>query len=258
MTNAHIDQYLREVVGRHTPVLLLGTGYYIGQLEPHIREWANGHEFEMQVAGSIAKNTAVSGVTDIDIFISLHPSVSTIPINTLEYVYTTLRNRLTQAGYSPREQNVSLGISHAAVSIDVVPGVRHHPIGHDHSLWKRKARSWTQTNVAEHIRLVRDSGRTFDIRTIKIWRKCHGIDFPSFYLELSVLQALRNMALDAPGDHFVKVMQYLANDFVAASIYDPANTNNCVSEELTLAEKRAVAQAAQATLALTDWSRAIW
>lgn len=258
MTNTMIDQYLREVVGRHSPILILGSEYYIGQVEPHIREWANGHAFELQVAGSLAKNTGISGTTDIDIFISLHPSVSTIPINTLEYVYTTLRNRLTQAGYSTREQNVSLGISHASVSIDVVPGVRHHAIGHDHSLWKRKAGSWTKTNVAEHIRLVRDSGRTFDIRMIKIWRKCHAIDLPSFYLELSVLQALRNLALDAPSDHFIKVMQYLANDFVAATIYDPANTNNCISEELTVEEKRAVAQAALATLVLTDWSHAIW
>lgn len=251
------DQYIRQIVAAHTPNIDFIAEDKINELRPHIHAWASGHGYELKLSGSLAKGTGITGTTDIDLFISLDPSVTTC--NTLENVYNTLRNRLTGAGYTTREQNVSLGIDHTGLKMDVVAGVKHHILGFDHSIWKRKARTWTKTNIDEHIKHVRESGRVFDIRAIKIWRKLHGLDFPSFYLELAVIEALKGTTLlgSSPAHNFVKVMNYLQAEFEDATIRDPANGSNEVSEELTIAEKQTIKTTAESTLG-GAWNQAIW
>ncbi|HEY4484640.1 MAG TPA: nucleotidyltransferase [Candidatus Paceibacterota bacterium] len=251
------DNYIRQIVAQHTPNITYVVQDKINELTPHIHAWANGHAYIVKLSGSLAKGTGITGTTDIDLFISLDPSVSTC--NTLENVYNTIRNRFNGAGYTAREQNVSVGIDHTGLKMDIVAGVKHHALGLDHSIWKRKAQTWTKTNVDEHINYVKKSGRVFDIRAIKIWRKLRGLDFPSFYLELSVIEALKSRTLlgVSPTENFVKVMNYLANDFVDKIITDPANQSNEVSEELTEAEKQTIRDAAVITLQ-GSWNQAIW
>ena len=74
--------------------------------------------------------------------------------------------------------------------MDLVPGKLQQGSTTYHSLWRRKAQTWTQTNIGLHVSTVRNSGRVNEIRLMKIWRQCHGLDFPSFYLELAVIRAL--------------------------------------------------------------------
>jgi len=257
MDEQQINAYIRQVVTTHTPNVTYIVEHKINELRPYIHAWANGHSYLLKLSGSLAKGTGITGTTDIDLFISLDPSVSTC--NTLENVYNTLRNKFNGVGYSAREQNVSVGINHTGLKIDVVAGVKHHTLGLDHSVWKRKAKTWTKTNIDSHINLVKNSGRVFDIKVIKIWRKLHGFDFPSFYLELSVIEALRGTGLlgSSPANNFVKVMNYLVNDFENAIIKDPANQSNEVSDELTVAEKQKIKNMAVKTLA-GNWSQAIW
>lgn len=96
---------------------------------------------------------------------------------------------LYEIDYTAREQNVSVGIDHTGLKIDVVAGVKHHPLGLDHSVWKRKAKTWTKTNIDAHITLVKNSGRVSDIKAIKVWRKLHDLDFPSFYCSSTIPRA---------------------------------------------------------------------
>lgn len=255
-TNNANDYYVVAVVSQHTSTISYNVAQISQELNSHIYAWANGYRYELRLSGSVAKGTCIVGATDIDFFISLDPSVSTY--NTLEQVYITLRNRFNGAGYTVREQNVSIGISHAGYKIDIVPGVKHHPLGLDHSIWKRKAQTWTKTNIDDHVQYVVESGRVFDIKAIKIWRELRGLDFPSFYLELSVIEALKGkFLLGNPSDKFVKVMNYLANEFVDKVITDPSNQTNFVSDELTNDEKDKIKHAAIITLN-GNWKQAIW
>ncbi len=251
------DEYVRSIVSAHTPVITYDVQQKINDLRPHIHAWANGYLYEIKLAGSVAKGTSITGTTDIDLFISLNPSVSTY--NTLENVYTTLRNRFQGSGHNPHEQNVSVGINHTGLKIDVVAGVQQHSLGTDHSIWKRKARTWTKTNVDQHVSHVSGSGHTQDIRAIKIWRKLRNLDFPSFYLELIVIEALKGKPIlgGSPSANFVTVMNYLKDDFEDKTIVDPANSANTVSEELTQAERQLIKNAAAKTLQ-ENWTQAIW
>lgn len=251
------DNYIRSVVAQHTPNITYVVQHKINELQPHIHAWANGHKYILKLSGSLAKGTGITGTTDIDLFVSLDPSVSTC--NTLEFVYNTLRNRFNGAGYAAREQNVSIGIDHTGLKMDIVAGVRHNVLGLDHSVWKRKAKTWTKTNIDQHVTHVKNSGRVFDIKALKIWRKLRNLDFPSFYLELSVIEALKGHTLlgASPSQNFVQMMNYLTNDFLDKKILDPANQSNEVSDELTKDEKLKIKAAAENTLQ-GAWNHAIW
>jgi hypothetical protein len=170
------DAYITAVVSAHTPIGIQNVIQIAQELNTHIYPWANGHDYELKLSGSFAKGTGITGATDIDFFISLNPSVSTC--NTLQHVYETLRNRFNGAGYSAREQSVSIGVNHSGYKVDLVAGVKQVSNGLDHSIWKRKAQTYTKTNIDQHINYVVGSGRISDIKAVKIWRKLWGLEFP--------------------------------------------------------------------------------
>jgi hypothetical protein len=155
-------------------------------LYPLIVKWANQYLLGVTYSGSYAKGTVIKGGTDVDFFISLRHET---PEN-LRDVYRKLITFLTDLGLSPKEQNVSVGLTFSGVKVDLVPGKKQWGNTTDHSLYRRKADTWTQTNVATHISLVQGCGQREEIRALKIWRQLHGLDFPSFYLELTVIKAL--------------------------------------------------------------------
>src|SRR5664280_93809 len=280
------DQYLhgillREAVdaGPNSPLLGVQT-----TLMPTLRQWAGNNLLGVYPSGSFMKGTAVRSGTDIDLFLSLSEHTS----ETLKEVYNRLFDCLTSAGYSPKRQNVSLNITVAPAagermtypkspmppsrvapasprySVDLVPGKRQNALSGDHSLYRRKADTWTKTNVLTHARTVIGEGRGNEIRIVKLWRNQKGLDFTSFYLELSVIRTLSSRPL--PGllsynpqptlsQRVMAVFDYLRDSFPAARIADPANTNNIISDDLTAQEKARVSAAARAArqAAASSW-----
>jgi hypothetical protein len=245
------DQYLLSLIRRET----VDTGDnssvrgVIGTLRPVLVQWANNYLAGLAPSGSFAKGTAIRSGTDIDLFLSLRPETP----NTLKEIYTTLANAVQGAGYTPRKQNVSINVRLGAYDVDLVPAKRQDNQGSDHSLYRRKADTWTKTNVAKHIAIVRAGGRLLETRILKLWRNQKGLEFPSFYLELTVIDALRYSQLGTLSDRVRRVLEYLGDSFVNARVIDPANTNNIISDDLTVAEKNAVKSAAVTALSGT-WS----
>jgi hypothetical protein len=218
-----------------------------------IKGWAHKWLLEVTYSGSSAKGTAIRGVADVDLFISLSPDTP----GTLSDLYNNLANYKPLQPLSPRRQNVSIGIKHSGCDIDLVPARKQQGNGGFHSLYRSKARTWTQTNVSRHIKIISESQRLDEIRATKIWRALHGLDFPSFYLELTVLDALHGKPVGNLANNFVAVLQYLRDDFESAAVVDPANSNNCVSDDLTIGEKNAIATKAEKSLR-SPWTDVLW
>jgi hypothetical protein len=150
-----------------------------------------------------------------------------------------------------------LGIKVDSYDVDIIPAKRQSQYGNDHSLYCRKANTWTKTNIADHISLVKNSNRTDEIRLVKLWRNQKGIDFPSFYLELATIKALHYAYYNHLENNVSKVFFYLANSFVNDSFLDPANSNNVISDDLSTIEKNLVASAAKNALSQIYWSNII-
>ena len=216
----------------------------LATIDPVLRSWGGQYIVDIRPSGSFAKGTAVHGGTDIDLFISLTSTLS----DPLQSIYGTLFNALSQAGYRARRQNVSIGITVRGWKVDVTPGRRQDQYGNYHSLWSNKNSSWLQTNINEHIRVVSGSGRINEIRLITIWRNRFGLDWPSFYLELFVIDALKGARLGAVRENIVTVFRAIDQSITTRRLIDPSNTNNAVSATLTTEAKAALAVAARSAL----------
>ena len=244
------DQYLlsllaREAVdtGPNSPVRAVQTW-----LMPLLREWAGDKLVAVHPSGSFMKGTAIRSGTDIDLFISLSETTQ----ETLKEIHEKLFTKLTQNGYQPKSQNVSLNISVLVYSVDLAPAKRQTANSHDHSLYVGRAGTWQKTNVFAHIMFVRGANRLQETRILKLWRNQRGLDFPSFYLELAVARALAGRPA-ALADNVSLVFDYLRDSFASARFVDPANTNNILSDELTAAEKQKIMIAGKAARATNLW-----
>lgn len=249
------DPYLRQILTR----LRVDTGPLSparavqATLQPTLLRWAGQNLVSMEPSGSFAKGTAIHGGTDIDIFVSLSSNVT----ESLATIYNTLFNRLRDEGFAPRSQNVSIGTKIGTYSVDIVPARRHGVTGQFHSLYRRKAQSWTQTNVINHINTVRNSGRAEEIMIMKAWREQKRLSFPSFYLELVTIEACRGRKVGDLSKNVWATFAYIRDKIPTTVFIDPSNTNNRISDDLTAPEKQALANAASTALQATNWSQIV-
>jgi hypothetical protein len=246
-------EYLNRILTRETVDTSLSSPVRSvqGMLMPLIREWAGNFLLEVQPSGSFMKGTAVLSGTDIDLFIS----ISELCTDSLKDIYETLFRQLSNKGHSPKRQNVSINIRIGGYSVDLVPGKRQNSAAADHSLYRRRADSWTKTNVATHIHFVRGGARQQEIRVIKLWRNQRSLDFPSFYLEMAVMRALvgQSALCTSLESRVQTVFEFLRDKFADARFVDPANTNNIVSDDLSIAAKKAISAAAGKARAEPYW-----
>jgi len=248
------DEYLQRILAReavdnrpYSPVRSVQA-----QVEPAIREWAGTYLGGVSPSGSFAKGTANHSGTDIDLFISLAQHTP----NTLKEIYDTLFKKMTEKGCNPKRQNVSINVKVNGYGVDLVPAKRQDTYSDDHSLYRRKADTWTKTNVTRHISHVQQGGRINETRIVKLWRNQKGLEFPSFYLELAVINALSGQ-YGSLSSNVWRVFEYLRDTFSNARVVDPANTNNIISDDLTAAEKAKVKAAAEQALKATDWNQIV-
>jgi hypothetical protein len=250
------DEYLRWILanylvptGDNSPAVQAGRALY-----PVIQNWAGRFLLEVTYSGSYAKGTATRGTTDVDLFISLDASLS----DSLKDVYWSLFKFLRDSGMSPEARNVSVRVAYGTTSVDLVPGKQQPGNPGYHSLYRRRLDTWMQTNVTKHIETVRGSSRMDEIKIVKIWRRLHQLDFPSFYLELAVIRGLQGRWSGQLASNVLEALNYLSTCLVNDRILDPANTNNVVSDDLSLMDKQKVAAQAKLAASQPSWDRIVW
>jgi len=247
------DQYVEAVLKKYA-VNLSSAKSAADNAAPAITSWAGSQLASLEYSGSFAKETANNISTDIDLFVSLKSDTQ----ETLKQIYESLFTCASNQGWSPVRQNVSIGASVSGKKVDLVPGKIQAGYQNVHSLYKRKTDSWTQTNVKLHIDTVVKSGRVKEIRAIKIWRNLHNLSFPSFYLELSVINGLKGRSTTNLAGNVLHVLNYIGDNLRNKRIIDPANTNNVISDDLSAAEKSAVAAQAKTSAEKQYWKDIIW
>ncbi|HYR22240.1 MAG TPA: nucleotidyltransferase [Chthoniobacterales bacterium] len=249
------DQYVSSIIAKYAqfvrPQAVVNAATAVAGL---VTTWANQYLLQITYSGSSAKGTAIRGLADVDLFVSLAPNTP----GTLSDIYTSLLNYRGLNPYSPKRQNVSVGVTYGGIKIDIVPARKQAGNTTDHSLFRSKAQTWTQTNVSQHINLVQTCGRLDEMRAVKIWRALHGLDFPSFYLELTILDALSGRRSGQLANNVWAVFSYLSSNFPTAVVIDPANSNNRISDDLTRAEKNSIAVQAAQSLAAPIWEQILW
>ncbi len=226
-----------------------------------INRWAGSYINYVQLSGSNAKGTAIVGSADLDLFISLKTGLP----HSFTDVRKSLGDFLKVYGYLPRFQNSSIGITHTVngqkIEVDLVPG-KLQPGSlflQDHSIYVKKTGSWTKTNINNQINTIKNSRKIDEIKLVKIWRNQHNLEFPSFCVELAVINSPSPALglLHPLPDRLVAVLKYLRDDFESANLFDPGNKSNNVSDELSFSEKRTIASQAANSLN-GSWNQVVW
>ncbi|SNC74958.1 hypothetical protein SAMN06265337_2633 [Hymenobacter gelipurpurascens] len=248
------DQYILEVIARRsvTPVHLGDARLY--SILSIIRNWAGSALNDIKLSGSSAKNLVVQGQPDTDIFISIKSSSDA----TLKTIYESLNSTLRSNGIIASKRTVALNINYNGLDIDLVPGKVQPGYKIWHSLYNSESDSWLQTNIDEHIKIVKNSGRDQEIRAIKIWAKQNQLKFPSLYLESLVIDALYNRSKENLATNIFIVFKFLNENVELRRVVDPANTNNVLSSYmLTSREKQNIAKAAGKAYNENYWNNII-
>lgn len=247
------DEYLHSLLRKYT-VNVAGAQAAGNAIYPVLEKWGNQYLNNAAFSGSLVKGTGISVSTDADIFLSVS---STTP-GTLSDMYSTLYNAVTAAGFTARKQDVSIGVTVNGYSIDLVPARRQSQYGNDHSLYRNRKDTWTQTNVETHISFVKSSNRVNEIRILKLWRLRHNLSIPSFYLELAVIDSLQYARIGNTAANVWRALEHLRDNIESSRYFDPANTNNLVSDDCTRAEKAAIAVTARESLRKRTWQEIVW
>jgi hypothetical protein len=249
------DEYLRQILAREA--VEDGPGAPVRQLEADIvqvcTDWVGDDLLEVAPGGAFEKGTANASGVAIDFIATLKPTCPT-PVDLL---FESLHVALEARGLSPIRRDVSIAIPVEDMLVDIVPA-RRLPTGvAELQLYNARTEKPFETNLLWHRHEVSTGGRQEEIRTIKLWRDRNQLDFPSFYLELTVMAALRAKPEGDLANNVWTVLSHLANLFVARAVIDPANANNIVSDMLSGSEKQQIKAIAQETLAQRSWQEII-
>lgn len=251
------DQYAASIVEKYRVVPdSNSTSHRAAEVIPVLKKWGKEHLVGITLSGAYAKNTAITLSSDVDVLVSLSP-VAGMEMKT---IYWNLFRYLSDQDLHPHTRDVSIRLRSGGFNVDVIPACREGesagkmPL----NLFNKRSGQAVQTDIARHIHLVANSGRQQEICAFKIWRERRSLDFPSLYLESTVLYALSSERFGQLADNFLAVLRYLSHRFEQAVIADPANADNILSNDLSVSEKKAIATAAREALDEENWKKMLW
>lgn len=246
------DEYLRDVLSRE--VVDSGPKSPLRALARDVAEISRsvvGNDLlDVYPAGGFEKGTTNATGLSIDLLVSLSPKLRMSVGDVYEALYAALDAR----GLELIRRDISVAALLGDVGVDIIPGRREAMTTDVHEFWLARPGRAVKTNLTQHVLDTAASGRAEEVRVIKLWREQHALDFPSFYLELTVRAALRKRPKGDLAANVWAVLGYLEGLFPARSVVDPANANNIVSDLLGPRERDAIRKAAAYARAARAWT----
>jgi len=264
------DMYLKDIIKKYERRDLKCYISSISELKETLKTWAGIYYVNIIKSGSIAKGTAISIASDVDLMVSLTSNCNENN-GGLESIYDSLYSELNRKYQNVRKQNVSVRINLPSdmgvlnkLEVDITPARKQAGNTNDHSLWVSKLKTWCKTNIQKHIDDILNSNRINEIKLLKIWRELNELDFPSIYLEYLLIKNIlssKSFGSDYWEKNFLHILSELAKpdkNPLLLKIRDPANLNNILSDLLTTNEKAKIALAAETAIDKTKLSDIIY
>lgn len=250
-----VEQYAASIVEQYHVDADTGSSAHraADEVMPLLKQWGKQYLQGITLSGAYAQNTAITLSSHVDVLVALSP----IPGMEMKNVFWNLFSFLTDQDLSPRTRNVCIQIRSKGLTVDVIPACRNGGKS-GNELFNKKSGEAVSTDLARHVHLVANSGRQQEICALKIWRERNALDFPSLYLEMTVLHALESERFGQLSDNVLAVLRYLANRFEQAAVRDPANTDNILSNDIPESAKKDIAKAARNALYDENWKKILW
>jgi len=254
-TTTTVDQYASSIVEKYRVIPDTTSTSHIAADEvlPLLKQWGKQYLLGLTLSGAYAKNTAITLSSHVDILIALSP----VPGMEMKSVFWSLFEYLSDRNLRPHTRDVSIRLQSKKLNVDLIPARRDRS-GSGNVLFNKRTGQDVHTDVARHVQLVASSGRQQEICAFKIWRERMAVEFPSLYLELTVLRALEGERFGQLADNVLALLRYLCGRFEEAVVRDPANPENVLSNDLSADQKKAIAKAARNVLYDENWKKIIW
>ena len=201
----------------------------------------------------LMRRTAVSLSSDVDVLITLNP----VPGREVKKIFRSLFEYLSDQELRPESRRVSIQVQARKMKVDLIPAYRDQRKS-GHILFNKKTGAELRTDLAQHVHLVGNSGPQQEICALKIGRERSKLDFPSLYLELTVLNALEKEPYGQLSHNVLAALRYIGNRLEKMAVRDPANEGNIVSNDLSVAEKSVIAKAARDITYDENWKTILW
>lgn len=252
---SNIEQYAASTVEKyHIEADTESTSHRAAdEVIPLIKKWGKQYLEDIKLSGAYAKNTAVSLSSDVDVLITLNP----VPGKEIKNVFWNLFEYLTEQDQRVETRRVSMQVQARKMKVDLIPAYRGGGSA-SHILFNKKTGAEVHTDLMQHVRLIGNSGRQQEIYAPKIWRERNKIDFPSLYLELTVQKALESEPYGQLSHNVLTALRYIGVRLEKTVVRDPANEDNVVSNDLSMAEKTAIAKAARNVTYDENWKKILW
>ena len=250
-----VDQYAALIVEKYRiiPDKSSTSHQAADKVIPLLKQWAKQYLHGLTISGAYAKNTAISLSSNVDVLIALGP----IPGMDMKTIFWNLFKYLSDQDLRPRTRDVSIRLETGKTSVDLIPACRDHETS-GNELFNKRSGQAVHTDVSRHVHLIANSGRQQEICALKIWRERMSLDFPSLYLELTVLRALESERFGQLADNILAVFRHLSSKFEQSVVADPANSENILSHDLSASDKKAIAKAARDALYDENWKKILW
>lgn len=257
------NNYLIQILNKYQAKNLSAYSSQISSLKTILQNWASSCFVETLIFGSRAKGTAIHLASDVDYLVSLTSSCNENN-GGLKSIYDSLYTKLKNNYSNVRKQNVSFRILLGDLEIDITPARKYSGNTNYHSLYLSKKDTWQQANIQKHINDVSQSGRTNEIKLLKIWRELNQLDLPSIYMEYLIIDQIlynKSSSLDNLANNFHYILSELSNDTsnpLFSRIVDPSNTNNILSDLLSTDEKNNIISKAKIAVSKEYWKDIVW
>ena len=218
---------------------------------PLIKQWGKQYLQDIKLSGAYAKNTAISLSSDVDVLITLNPVTG----KDVKNIFWSLFEYLSDHDLRPESRRVSIQVHALKMKVDLIPSYRDRG---GSILFNKKTGTEIHTDLNQHVHVVGSSGRQQEICALKIWRERNKLEFPSLYLELTVLKALESEPYGQLSHNVLTALRYVGNRFEKVVVRDPANDDNVVSNDLSAAEKKSIAKAARDVTYDKNWKKILW
>jgi hypothetical protein len=249
-----VEQYAASIVEKYciTPQTGSPAHHAADALIPVVKQWGKQYLHGITLSGAYAQGTAVTLASNVDVLVTLNP----VPGLGMKNVFWSLFEFLSDQELHPHTRNVTIQVQSKGLFVDLIPACRGKSAAH--LLFNKRTGSPVETDLAQHVHLISNSGRQQEICALKIWRERMALDFPSLYLELTVFHALEHERFGQVADNVLTVLRYIAAKFEQVVVHDPANEENILSNDLKPAEKQVIAKAARSALYDENWKKIAW
>jgi len=257
------NNYLIQILNKYQARDLSLYSSQISHLKNILQNRASGCFIETLLSGSRAKGTAIHLASDVDYLVSLTSSCNENK-GGLKSIYDSLHTILENNYSNVRKQNVSFRILLGDLEVDITPARKHSGNTNYHSLYLSKKDTWQQANIQQHINDVSKSGRTNEIKLLKIWRELNQLDLPSIYVEYLIIDKIlynKSTSLDNLADNFRYILLELSKDTnnpLFLKYADPSNSNNILSDLLSITEKNNIINKAKIAISEKYWKDIVW